>query len=221
MVDIWPFHGTRPYSQDAKNLIAPSTDHLSIENIEIFRKNNYWNYLKVLNPVGQLKEKDSLFEAREHFKEMKDYDVIKKDKELNFYIYQIQLDNHSQLGFLCLASIDDFKKNIIKPHEKIYESRKIERADQMMNINTQIGPIYVSYPSEDKIANLLLSITKNSPTYDFESFDKSIHRLWCVNDKNFIQEFKNIAKNINYLYIADGHHRMGAMQHIKKMNPLN
>ena len=221
MVDIWPFYGTRPYNQDAKNLIAPSTDHLSIENIEIFRKNNYWNYLKVLNPVGQLKEKDSLFEAREHFKEMKDYNVIKKDNELNFYIYQIQLDSHSQLGFLCLASIDDFEKNIIKPHEKIYESRKIERADQMMNINTQIGPIYVSYPSEDKIANLLLSITKNSPTYDFESFDKSIHRLWCVNDKNFIQEFKNIAKNINHLYIADGHHRMGAMQHIKKMNPLN
>ncbi len=221
MVDIWPFHGTRPYNQDAKNLIAPSTDHLSIENIEIFRKNNYWNYLKILNPVGQLKEKDSLFEAREHFKEMKDYDVIKKDNELNFYIYQIQLDNHSQLGFLCLASIDDFEKNIIKPHEKIYESRKIERADQMMNINTQIGPIYVSYPSEDKIAKLLLSITKNSPTYNFESFDKSIHRLWCVNDKNFIQEFKNIAKNINHLYIADGHHRMGAMQHIKKMNPLN
>ena len=47
MVDIWPFHGTRPYSQDAKNIIAPSTDHLSIENIEIFRKNNYWNYLKI------------------------------------------------------------------------------------------------------------------------------------------------------------------------------
>ena len=150
MVDIWPFMALAHYNQDAKNLIAPSTDHLSIENIEIFRKNNYWNYLKVLNPVGQLKEKDSLFEAREHFIEMKDYDVIKKDNELNFYIYQIQLGNHSQLGFLSLASIDDFEKNIIKPHEKIYESRKIERADQMMNINTQIGPIYVSYPSEDK-----------------------------------------------------------------------
>ena len=35
MVDIWPFNGTRPYNQDAKSLIAPSTDHLSIENIEI------------------------------------------------------------------------------------------------------------------------------------------------------------------------------------------
>ncbi|MFL2510075.1 MAG: DUF1015 domain-containing protein [Alphaproteobacteria bacterium] len=221
MVDIWPFHGTRPYNQDAKNLIAPSTDHLSIENIEIFRKNNYWNYLKILNPVGQLKEKDSLFEAREHFNEMKLNDVIKKDNELNFYIYQIQLGKHSQLGFLSLASINDFEKNIIKPHEKIYENRKIERADQMMNISTQIGPIYVSYPSEDNVASLLLSITKNSPTYDFESFDKSIHKLWCVNDKNFIREFKNLAKNINHLYIADGHHRMGAMQYINKINPLN
>ena len=117
MVDIWPFCGTRPYNQDAKTLIAPSTDHLSIENIEIFRKNNYWNYLKILNPVGQLKEKNSLLEARTHFNEMKDNNVIKKDNEPNFYVYQIQLGDHNQVGFLSLASISDFQKNIIKPHE--------------------------------------------------------------------------------------------------------
>ena len=221
MVDIWPFYGTRPYNQDAKSIIAPSTDHLSIENIENFRKNNYWNYLKVLNPVGQLKENDSLSESREHFKEMKDNDVIKKDDELNFYIYQIELGNHTQLGFLCLASICDFKKNLIKPHEKIYENRKIERADQMMNINTQIGPIYVSYPSEKNIGSFLLSMVKTPPSYDFESFDTSIHRLWCINDKLVIKKFQNLTKNINHLYIADGHHRMGAMQYINKKNPLN
>ena len=96
--------------------------------------------MKVLNPVGQLKEKDSLTEAREHFDEMKENDVIKKDHDLNFYIYQIELGVHKQLGFLSLASVSDFEKKIIKPHEKIYEKRKSERADQMMNINTQIGP---------------------------------------------------------------------------------
>ena len=221
MVDVWPFHGTRPYNQDAKTLIAPSTDHLSIENIEIFRKNNYWNYLKVLNPVGQLKEKDSLTEAREHFNEMKDNDVIKKDSELNFYIYQIELGDHIQLGFLSLASVSDFEKNIIKPHEKIYQSRKVERADQMMNIKTQIGPIYVSYPSDKNLSNFLLSKIKNPPSYDFESFDNSIHKLWCINDKSSIAEFQILTKSISHLYIADGHHRMGAMQHIKDTNPLN
>ena len=221
MVDIWPFHGTRPYNQDAKTLIAPSTDHLSIENIEIFRKNNYWNYLKVLNPVGQLKEKDSLTEAREHFNEMKDNDVIKKDSELNFYIYQIELGDHKQLGFLSLASVGDFEKNIIKPHEKIYQNRKVERADQMMNIKTQIGPIYVSYPSDKNLSNFLISKTKNPPSYDFESFDNSIHKLWCINDRSSLAEFQTLTKVISHLYIADGHHRMGAMQHIKDTNSLN
>ncbi len=221
MVDIWPFYGTRPYNQDAKNLIAPSTDHLSIENIEIFRKNNYWNYLKILNPVGQLKEKGSLLEAKKHFNEMKDNNVVKKDSNLNLYIYQIKLGNHTQLGFLSLASISDFQKNIIKPHEKIYESRKLERAEQMMNLNTQIGPIYVSYISDQNINSLLLSQTLSPPSYDFESFDNSVHKLWCVDDQNFIEKFKSLAKNISNLYIADGHHRMGAMQHIEKNNPLN
>ena len=221
MVDIWPFCGTRPYNQDAKTLIAPSTDHLSIENIEIFRKNNYWNYLKILNPVGQLKEKDSLFEARNHFNEMKDNDVIKKDSEPNFYVYQIQLGDHNQVGFLSLASIGDFQKNIIKPHEKIYESRKIERADQMMNLNTQIGPIYLVYQSDENIKNLLLTQTNIPASYDFESFDSSVHKLWCIKDEIFIKSLKNLLKNIPNLYIADGHHRMGAMEHIKNINSTN
>ena len=221
MVDIWPFFGTRPYNQDAKTLIAPSTDHLSIENIEIFRKNNYWNYLKILNPVGQLKEKDSLLEAKSHFNEMKNNNVIKKDSLLHFYIYQIELDGHVQLGFLSLASIKDFEKRIIKPHEKIYESRKIERADQMMNLSTQIGPIYVSYPQENNIHDLLSSQILKSPSYDFESFDHSIHRLWCVNDIKFIEELKSLMENVNAIYIADGHHRMGAMEYINKKDPSN
>ena len=155
MIDIKPFKGTRPFSEEAKNLIAPSTDHLSIENIEIFKKNNYWNYLKILNPVGKLKEKDSLLEARFHFDEMKKNNVIKKDFKNNFYIYQIDFFDHTQLGFLSLASLNDFKNRKIKVHEKIYSNRMKARADQMLYINTQIGPIYVSYPYNNEIENLL------------------------------------------------------------------
>ena len=102
MVKIKPFKGTRPFNKDAKSLIAPSTDHLSIENIEIFKKNNYWNYLKILNPVGQLKDSDTLLEAKSHFKKMKENNVIKKDNENYFYVYQIQFQQHIQLGFLSL-----------------------------------------------------------------------------------------------------------------------
>ena len=126
MIEIIPFKGTRPFNEDAKNLIAPSTDHLSIENIEIFKKNNYWNYLKVLNPVGQLKESDSLIEAKLHFDEMKKNEVIKQDLNNNIYIYQIDLHDHTQLGFLSLVKVEDFVNKKIKVHEKIYENRMKE-----------------------------------------------------------------------------------------------
>ena len=221
MVDIWPFFGTRPFNQEAKSLIAPSTDHLSIENIEIFKKNNYWNYLKILNPVGQLKEKDSLLEAKLHFDEMKENNVIKKDDKSNFYIYQIDFQGHTQTGFLSLASINDFTTNKIKAHEKIYQSRMKERADQMNNLQAQIGPIYVIYKSQKKIESLLESIIKKIPNYDFESFDGSNHKLWCVDDVNYHLELIEAFKSIDFFYIADGHHRIGAMEYLSKLDNLN
>ena len=221
MIRILPFKGTRPFNEEAKNIIAPSTDHLSLENIENFKKNNYWNYLKILNPVGQLKEKDSLIEAKIHFDKMKENQVIKKDSINHFYIYQIDFKEHSQLGFLSLALIDDFVNKKIKAHEKIYENRMNERAEQMDNLNTQIGPIYVSYKTNEDIENLLKSHINKFPNYDFESFDKSIHKLWCVKDENFHHLLMDKFKRVNTLYIADGHHRMGAMTKISKKYKIN
>ena len=49
MVSLKPFKGTRPFNEDAINIIAPSTDHLSEENIDLISNQNYWNYLKILN----------------------------------------------------------------------------------------------------------------------------------------------------------------------------
>ena len=221
MVSLKPFKGTRPFSQEAKNIIAPSTDHLSDENIKAIYNKNYWNYLKVLNPVGRLKGSETLLAAKTHFNEMKKNEIIKKDNCLNFYIYQISLNNHVQLGFLALADINDYISNNIKGHENTYKKRMNDRADQMMNIETQIGPIYVSYPDNAVIRDLLKSFTSYKPSYDFESFDKSHHILWCVSN---IADVENISKHltsIKSLYIADGHHRMGAMKIISQNNNKN
>ena len=80
MVLLKPFKGTRPFNEDAKNIIAPSTDHLTDENIQNIYEKNYWNYLKILNPIGQLKESDTLIAAKNHFNEMKKIMLLKKIK---------------------------------------------------------------------------------------------------------------------------------------------
>ena len=216
MVSLKPFKGTRPFNEEAKSIIAPSTDHLSLENIQNIYHKNYWSYLKILNPEGHLKDSETLIAAKKHFNEMKRNEVIKKDEKLTFYIYEISLSNHKQLGFLALADSDDYLNGKIRGHENTYQKRMQDRADQMINIETQIGPIYMSYPKDDNINDLLMSFTFNKPTYDFESFDKSNHKLWCIDDESDILKITKIIKSIKSLYIADGHHRMGAMNIIAK-----
>ena len=216
MILLKPFKGTRPFNEEAQNIIAPSTDHLSEENIQNIYNKNYWNYLKILNPVGQLKESDTLIAAKNHFSEMKKNEVIKKDENLCYYVYQIYLNNHKQLGFLALANIEDYLLNNIKGHENTYKKRIQDRADQMLNIETQIGPIYMSYPADKNIDKHLSLLIKKKPNYDFYSFDNSHHKLWCVNDLSDIEKLKNALTSISSLYIADGHHRMAAMEIISK-----
>ena len=211
MLSLQPFKGIRPFNEDAKNIIAPSTDHLSEENIQNIYDKNYWNYLKILNPVGQLKGSETLLAAKKHFNEMKKNKVIKKDENLSFYIYQISLGDHKQLGFLALASIKDYLDKKTKEHENTNTKRMQERADQMINIEAQIGPIYMLYPKDKDIHIFLKNLTKEDPNYDFESFDKSHHKLWCISFEPDVLKIMKILNSIKSLYIADGHHRMGAM----------
>ena len=218
MIDFRPFKGTRPFNEEAKNLIAPSTDHLNEKHLIDIHEKHYWNYLKILNPVGQLKETDTLKAAKGHFDEMKNNHIIKQDDSVCFYIYKIKFNNHIQTGFLAVANIRDFIDNKIKGHELTYESRLKERADQMLNIETQIGPIYVSYIDENGLDNLINDLTKSSPDYDFESFDKSHHTLWCIQNPEQINQLSRSINSISSLYIADGHHRIGAMKKISEIN---
>ncbi len=218
MIDIRPFKGTRPFNEEAKNLIAPSTDYLNEKHLIDIHEKHYWNYLKILNPVGQLKETDTLKAAKGHFDEMKNNHIIKQDDSVCFYIYKIKFNNHIQTGFLAVANIRDFIDNKIKGHELTYESRLKERADQMLNIETQIGPIYVSYIDENGLDNLINDLTKSSPDYDFESFDKSHHTLWCIQNPEQINQLSRSINSISSLYIADGHHRIGAMKKISEIN---
>ena len=69
----------------------------------------------------QLKESETFLAAKNHFNEMKKKEVIKKDKKLSFYIYEICMKNHKQLGFLALANIADYFSNKIKGHENTYQ----------------------------------------------------------------------------------------------------
>ena len=44
----------------------------------------------------------------------------------------------------------------------------------------------------------------------------SFHKLWCISDPDDIEIISKQLRSIKSLYIADGHHRMGAMNIISQ-----
>jgi len=209
---INPFRGLRP-SSNFNSIVVPSTDHLSREIIDNHKKNNPWSYLNVLNPDNNqsLSDKDIKTKAKQQLELMKAKKIITKDIKDSYYIYKISSDNHSQIGIIGTAKLSAYDNLHIRGHEEIYLERAQERSDQMLNLNAQIGPIYVIYPDNQEINNLINDNIALQSNFSFQALDECNHSLWVLDDPKIVNEINNIFNKINRIYIADGHHRIEAM----------
>ena len=214
---INPFKGLRPNTQNnSKNnsIVIPSTDHLSKEIINDHKKDIPWSFLHVLNPNtdNSLSEKEVKNKAKQQFELMKKNNIINKDEKDAYYIYKISSKDHTQTGIIGTTLLSNYDNLHIRGHEEIYLERAQERSDQMLNLNAQIGPIYVIYPDNKDLDELINTQITLPPDFSFKALDECDHYLWVIDDINKINEISNLFNNINRVYIADGHHRIEAMQ---------
>jgi len=185
---INPFRGLRPTEEKASSVSIPSTDHLSEEIITNHKKNNPWSYLNIFNPDCQNSKSQSEInaKAKEQFELMKNNSIIKKDETKSFYIYKISTENHSQVGVIGAAKLSAYDNLHIRGHEEIYIERSQKRFDQINNLNAQVGPIYVVYPDDIKLAKLINEQIALKPIYSFDALDQCHHELWIVNEESTI-----------------------------------
>jgi len=201
---INPFKGLRPTEEKASSVSTPSTDHLSQEIITSHKKNNQWSYLNIFSHKIYSK-------AKEQFELMKNNSILIKDNNKSFYIYKISTKNHTQVGIIGIAKLSAYDNLHIRGHEEIYFERSQKRFDQINNLNAQVGPIYVVYPDDTKLAELIKEQIALKPIYSFDALDKCHHELWIVNEESVVLKISEIFNTINRIYIADGHHRIEAL----------
>ena len=183
---INPLKGLRPVKEKVSSIVIPSTDHLSKELIDDYKKNNQWSYINVLDPyVDNIKSKNEKYiKSKKQFDLMKNNSILLKDDVESFYIYKISSINHSQIGIIGRAKISAYDNLHIRGHEEIYLERSQERTDQMLNLNAQIGPIYVIYPENNELEKLINDNTLTKPEYSFTALDECEHTLWLINEKD-------------------------------------
>ena len=145
--------------------------------------------------------------ARELLQGMIEEGLLVKEGKDCYYVYELTMHGRSQTGLVGCAAIDDYLNNIIKKHEKTREDKEIDRINHVDICNAQTGPIFLAYRSQETINEVVEGMKKETPLYDFIAPDGVKHTVWKIDKIRDIETIYTGFKNIQSVYIADGHHR--------------
>lgn len=214
MAVIKPFKAVRPAPALAESVAALPYDVMNSEEAREMVKDNKYSFLHVdkaeidLDPAIDLYDKRVYEKASENLKQMISSNVLIKDVKDSFYIYKQVMNGRAQVGLVVCTSIDDYINNIIKKHEHTRADKEQDRINHVDFCNANTGPIFLTYRAKKEINNIVNNwIEKNKPVYDFVSEDNIEHTVWVIDGENEIKRLVSEFHSIDYLYIADGHHR--------------
>lgn len=216
MVNIKAFKALRPKRDLVEKVAALPYDVLNREEAREIVKNNEFSFLNIDKAETYFPENVSEY-SEEVYKKVgenlenfiKNKVFIKEEKDC-LYVYELSLDGKSQRGIVSCLAVDDYLNNTIKKHEFTRAKKEEDRIKHIRACNAQTGPIFLTYRDSETINNKVLEICSKKPLYDFIADDRVCHRVWKIDEKEMINEIINAFKEVNSVYIADGHHRSEA-----------
>lgn len=225
MAVIRPFKGIRPIKELANKIAALPYDVMDSDEAREMVKGNPYSFLHVDKAEIDLPNDidaydDRVYEkAKENLDKMIEKGYYIEDEKPKFYIYRQVMKGRSQVGLVGCASIDDYTNNIIKKHELTREDKEIDRINHVYKCEAHTGPIFLTYRTNKNISNIINEWMKKEPVYDFKSEDGVSHTVWIIEDECIVNKISELFKSVEYLYIADGHHRSASavkVGHIKR-----
>ena len=211
MAIIRPFKAIRPARDKASLVATRSYLTYSEETIKEKLDHNPYTFLHIINPDYNTSIKRSgviKFKLiKKKFHQFISQGILKKDKIETYYIYQQSNELNTFTGIIAASSIKDYLNNKIKKHEQTLSKREKMFCKYLDITGFNADPVLLSHEPNNKIQEILAKYTKSRSEYEFTTTNKSLHKLWLVNDITDVNNITDAFKKIENLYIADGHHR--------------
>ena len=209
-----PFRAVRPNPEFASKVAALPYDVMNSKEAAEMVKGNPYSFLHVDKAEIDLPEGTDLYseqvylKARENLDKLVSDGVCAQDGESRFYIYRQVMNGRAQTGLVGCVSIDDYINNIIKKHELTRADKEADRINHVDYCDANTGPIFLTYRPQEKVAAILGEWTKShAPVYDFVTDDGIGNTVWVIDCPETTAEIASLFEGVDYLYIADGHHR--------------
>ncbi|HVU38199.1 MAG TPA: DUF1015 family protein [Opitutales bacterium] len=207
---ILAMRADRPPPKEAARVTSPPYDTLSTAEARNLAKDNPLSFLHVSRseidlPEGTDPYSDQVYAAaKAYFEKLRAEEHLIRDSEPAIYLYEQQMGEHRQRGFVALCHTDDYEKNVIKKHEKTREAKENDRLRHNKTIGAQPGLVFLAYRDNAETDELLSDLATGKPLYEFTDENDVRHSAWRVTGTgDIVAAFAKIPA----AYIADGHHR--------------
>jgi uncharacterized protein (DUF1015 family) len=216
MATLKPFAALRPKPELASRVCELPYDVMSSEEARAMAAGNPLSFLHVSKPEIDLPAGTDVHapevyvKGKENFQSLIAQGALRQDAQPCFYLYRQIMGKHAQVGFVAVASCEEYLSGIIKKHELTRPDKEDDRVRHIETLNSQTGPVFLAYRAQAALDDFIAKKITEQPAVDFTAKDGVRHTSWVVNDAAQIKFIENEFARIPALYIADGHHRSAA-----------
>ncbi|MEY2963266.1 MAG: hypothetical protein RL754_527 [Bacteroidota bacterium] len=208
---IHPFKAVRPKRDKAYLVATRSYISYTASELEDKLENNPYTFLHVINPSALAHEDiDTRFNAvRARYNAFWEEGIFLQDAKPGYYVYEQSTPKQTYRGIIGLLEADSVKAGATLPHEKTIAQREELFAHYLEKVGFQAEPVLVFGAAREEYHELLDEICADRAEYEFASTDKHVHKLWHVDDPRVVR-LEALLKEVETMYIADGHHRLAS-----------
>ncbi len=223
MSTIKPFSAVRPKPAYAARVAALPYDVMNSAEARQKVRGNPYSFLHVDKAEVDLPEETDLYAdivyetAAKNLKKLESDGICLRETEPKLYVYRLSTEWTSQTGIMGCASVDEYLNGTIKRHELTRAEKEKDRIRHVDACNANTGPIFLAYRHNPAIDAVLDRIILTRPVYDFVSEGHVRHEVWIMDDPADIAAVTEGFKAVEYLYIADGHHRAASAVRVAEM----
>jgi len=215
MVRIKGFKGIRPKKELASRIASVPYDVINSNEARMQVTVEPLSFLHVVKSEVDLPPDTDIYDPAVYQKAHDNLEDMRKDKMIQdpepvLYVYRQIMKGRSQTGLIAVQHIDDYLEGRVKIHELTREDKELDRITHIDIVNAHTGPVFYTYPDNEKVNTIIAGVVKGKPEYDYTSKDGVQHTLWLLDDPGTIELLKHTFHQIEYVYVADGHHRSKA-----------
>ncbi len=216
MAKVKPFRGIRPPRDLVTQVASRPYDVLNSEEARAEAEGNPRSLYHIIKPEidfapGTDEHAPEVYDkAVENFNAFRNNGWLVQDNEDHYYIYAQTMNGRTQYGIVVAANVDDYMEGRIKKHELTRRDKEEDRMKHVRVNNANIEPVFFAFPDNERLQQIIDTVTAGEPEYDFTSSDGFGHHFWVIKDADTIAAVTEEFANIPSLYIADGHHRSAA-----------